>query len=151
MARKGDGLYKRGKVWRLDCYINGQRYQLPLGKGINRAAALELASVKRAAILKGEAGIAKKKKDLPFDKAAEEFIEWSRANKRRKTTDGYESIINRLKESFGGKMLSEIHPFLIEKYKQKRLADGAKVGVNRELSRLRTLFNICIRWKKFEG
>jgi integrase len=151
MARKGDGIFKRGKVWRLDCYINGQRWQLPLGKGINRAAALEIATAKRAAILKGEVGIARKKKDIPFEKAAEEFLAWADANKRPKTASGYQSIINRLKESFGGKMLGEIHPFLIEKYKQKRLADGAKVGVNRELSRLRTLFNLCIKWKKFEG
>jgi hypothetical protein len=42
MARKGDGIYKRGKVWRLDCYINGVRYQLPLGKGINYTIALEI-------------------------------------------------------------------------------------------------------------
>jgi integrase len=48
-------------------------------------------------------------------------------------------------------MLSEIHPFLIEKYKQKRLSEGAKVAVNRELSRLRTLFNLCLQWRKFEG
>lgn len=151
MARKGDGIFKRGKVWRLDCIINGQRYQLPLGKGISRSAALEIATAKRAAILKGEAGIAKKKKDISFEKAAAEFIEWANANKRPKTATGYKSIMNRLKGFFGGKMLGEIHPFLIEKYKQKRLSEGAKVAVNRELSRLRTLFNLCIQWRKFEG
>jgi integrase len=151
MARKGDGIFKRGKVWRLDCIIAGKRYQLPLGKGINRAAALEIAMAKRSGILKGEVGIAKIKKDISFEKAAEEFIEWANANKRPKTATGYESIMNPLKEFFGGKMLSEIHPFLIEKYKQKRLSDGAKVAVNRELSRLRTLFNLCIQWRKFEG
>ena len=59
--------------------------------------------------------------------------------------------MTRLKGFFGDRRLSEIHPFLIEKYKQKRLSEGAKVGVNRELSRLRTLFNLCIKWKKYEG
>ena len=151
MARKGDGVQKRGNVWWLDCRINGTRYQVSLGKGINRKVALELATAKRAEILRGEAGIAKKKRDIPFQKAAEEFLAWARANKRPKTTAGYESIMGRLGEFFGDKMLSEIHPFLVEKYKQKRLADGAKVGVNRELSRLRTMFNLCIKWGKFEG
>jgi integrase len=151
MARKGDGIFKRGKAWRLDCIINGQRYQLPLGKGIPRSAALEIATAKRAAILKGEAGIAKKKRNISFEKAAEEFIAWSDANKRKGTAVEYKRIINRLKEFFGGMTLGQIHPFLIEKYKQKRLSEGAKVAVNRELSRLRTLFNLCIKWKKFEG
>ena len=151
MARKGEAIQKRGNVWWLDCRINGTRYQIPLGKGINRKVALELAAIKRTAILRGEAGIAKKRKDMSFQKAAGEFLAWARANKRPKTTAGYESILRRLGEFFGDKMLSEIHPFLVEKYKQKRLADGAKVGVNRELSRLRTLFNLCIKWGKFEG
>jgi hypothetical protein len=39
MARKGDGIFKHGSMWRLDCHINGIRYQLPLGKGSNRTAA----------------------------------------------------------------------------------------------------------------
>lgn len=151
MARKGDGIYKRGRTWRLDCWINGKRYQRPLGKGISRAVALELATIERGKILKGEAGIAKRKKDISFNDAAGEFLKWAKANKRPKTAAGYESILGKLKDFFGDKKLSEIHPFLIEKYKQKRLADGAKVAVNRELSRLRTLFNLCIIWKKFEG
>jgi len=54
MARKGDGIYKRGNAWRLDCVINGQRYRLPLGRKISRSA---IAIAKRAAILKGELGL----------------------------------------------------------------------------------------------
>ena len=54
MARKGDGLYLRGSVWYLDCRIDGQRHVVKLGKGIRRTVAAELASVKRAAILKGQ-------------------------------------------------------------------------------------------------
>ncbi len=151
MARRGDGIYKRGKVWWLDAIIKGERYQISLGKGINRTVALELAGVERAKILRNEAGIGKKKRDYPFDDAKEDFLAWAQANKRPKTAAGYESCMNNLAGSFAGKMLSDIHPFLIEKYKQKRLADGAKVSVNRELSRLRTMFNLMIAWKKFEG
>ena len=66
MARRGDGLYLRGSVWYLDCRIAGQRHVTKLGKGINRTVAGELASVKRSAILRGEHGIGKKKKDLSF-------------------------------------------------------------------------------------
>jgi len=66
MARKGDRIFKRGKVWRRDCFINGQPHQGQLGRGISRAVAFELAPAYRAAILNGEAGILQKKKDLRF-------------------------------------------------------------------------------------
>src|SRR5262249_46738689 len=60
MARRGDGLYQRGtrvKTWRLQFIHQGQRHQIRLGKGIPRSVAADLASVKRAGILTGEAGI----------------------------------------------------------------------------------------------
>ena len=57
MARRGDGIYQRGKTWWLDFRHDGQRHVVRLGKGINRTVAGALASGTRAAILKGEAGI----------------------------------------------------------------------------------------------
>ena len=152
MARRGDGIYLRRNTWRLEFIHNGERHIVTLGRKITRTAAAEIAQVKRAAILKGELGIGgKKRRDIPFDTAATEFLTWAAANKRPKTAGCYKSILKPLKEFFGGMTLSQISPFLVEKYKQKRLADGKKVAVNRELSRLRTLFNLCITWKKFEG
>ena len=151
MARKGDGIFKRGKVWRLDCIINGQRYQVSLGKGINRTTAAQIATAKRTAILENEAGIGKKKKDISFDDAAKIFLEWTKANKRAKTLRSYTQCIRQLKKSFAGKKLSEIHPFLIEKHKQKRAAEDAKIAANREITCLKSLYNRCIDWKRYEG
>ena len=72
MARRGDGLYLRGKhTWYLDCVINGTRHQVKLGKFISRSVAKELASIHRAQILKGEAGIGTKRKDCSFITAKE--------------------------------------------------------------------------------
>ncbi len=65
------GVYLRRNPWWLDCLINGTRYQLPLGKGISRSVASELAQVKRAAIPRGEVGKGRNKEDLMFEKAAE--------------------------------------------------------------------------------
>ncbi len=65
MARRGDGLYQRGKTWWLDFTHDGRRHVARLGRNINRTVAGELASVQRAAILKGEAGIGgPKRKDI---------------------------------------------------------------------------------------
>ena len=65
MARRGDGIYLRGKTWWLDFTHDGKRHVARLGKGINRTAAGELAQVQRAAILKGEAGIGGAKRKDP--------------------------------------------------------------------------------------
>jgi len=48
-------------------------------------------------------------------------------------------------------MLGQIHPFLIDKHKQKRIAAGHRVAVNRELAALSAMFNRCMEWGKFEG
>lgn len=45
----------------MDCVIHGKRYQLSLGRRISRTAVLEVASIRRAQILKGEVGIRKPK------------------------------------------------------------------------------------------
>src|SRR4029434_10448425 len=101
MARRGDGIYQRGKTWWLDFTHRGQRHVTRLGKNISRTVAGELARVQRGAILKGEAGIGgPKRKDLAFDKAAEEFWAWAKANKRPRTVRTYGQCIERLKAAF---------------------------------------------------
>ena len=149
--RKGDGIYKRGKSWRLDVCIHGERYQITLGKNISRSVALELASVERSKIYRGEAGIGKKKrKDMPFDKAVEQFLAAVENTNKPNTVRGYRQHLAELAATFGGKQLSEISPSLIETHKERRLAE-APVGFNRERGTLRTLFNWCIDHEKFDG
>jgi integrase len=146
-----DGIYQRGNAWWLHFCYQGERYRESLGRGITRKVAKELAQIRRAAILRGEAGIGKKKKDLSFDKAAELFLAYTEANNRPKTLRSYTQCVGQLKKTFSGMNLGEIHPFLIEKHKQKRLAEEAPIGLNRELTCLKTLFNRAIKWKKYEG
>ena len=112
----------------------------------------EIAKVKRGAILKGEAGIGgPKRADITFDKASEEFLAWSKANKRQRTHRTYGPCIARLKLAFTGKRLSEISAFDLERYKRARVDAGVTVMVNRELACLKTLYNRCREWGKYEG
>ncbi len=151
MARKGDGIYKRGKVWYLDAWIKGKRCMANLGKNITRAIALELASIERSKFLRGEAGIwEKRRKDISFDTAKEQFLAAAKGHNRPNTVRGYKQHLAELADTFAEKMLSEISPSLIEEHRQKRAAD-APVGFNRELGTLRTFFNWCIDKGKFEG
>jgi hypothetical protein len=84
LAGRGDGTYTRGKTWSLDFHYRNHG-AVRLGNGFNKTVACELAGIKRAQILKGEAGIAQRRTHLPFDNAREDFISWDRANKRPKT------------------------------------------------------------------
>ena len=150
MARKGDGIYKRGKTWRLDIVIHGKRHQLTLGKNISRSVAAELAQIERAKILRGEAGIGRKPRDITFDKAAADFLKASETNTRPNTIRGYRQHLDALAETFGQRKLSEISPFLIEKHKARRVSE-APVAFNRELGTLKTLINWSIDKGKFDG
>jgi hypothetical protein len=102
MARHGDGLYLRGQTWYLDCRLNGGRHVTRLGKHIARHAANEIAQVKRGAILKGEAGIGKKRKDLSFDDARKKFEAWAYASKKPGTAQAYKECLRRLQNHLAG-------------------------------------------------
>lgn len=151
MARKGDGLYLRGMVWYLDARINGHRHVVRLGKGITRTVAGEIANVKRAGILKGEAGIGRKKKDCTFSVARDAYDIWMQTNTRPRTQRVYRQALDRLAQSFEGKLLRQISAFDIERHKHRRVEAGARVVANREVSRLKALYNAAIRWGLFEG
>jgi integrase len=138
-------------VWILDCRINGRRHVVRLGKKISRTVAAELASVKRAGILKGEAGIGKKRKDCSFDKAKAAYLTWIETNCRPRTQRVYTQQLNQLARSFSGKLLSQISSFDIERHKHRRVEAGARVVANREVSRLRALFNAAVKWELYEG
>jgi len=138
MARKGDGLTMRGKTWYLDARINGQRYVARLGKNISRSVAGELASIKRAAFLKQEAGIGVKRKDSEFSKVADLFLRWTESNKRPRTVRHYRLCVEQLKKTFGTSHLSAIKTFAIERHKHAR--KGSPVRANRELETLRRIF-----------
>ncbi|MCZ6481017.1 MAG: hypothetical protein O6929_11525, partial [candidate division NC10 bacterium] len=77
MARRGDGIYLRKHTFWLDFQHDGKRHWVRLGKHISRTTALQLARVRRAAILKGELGIGGRKKDLTLEKAAAKFLSWA--------------------------------------------------------------------------
>jgi integrase len=151
LARRHDGIYIRGKTWWLDFRHDGKRHIVRLGKGINKTVAHELAGIKRGDILKGEAGITQKRANLSFDKAAENFLTWVKANKRPKTITSYGYCIGQLKRSFGGKTLGQIQPFAIEKHKKMRVEEKAAVSANREIAVLKIMFNRCIAWHKYSG
>src|SRR3989442_11930126 len=102
MARRGDGLVLRGKTYWLDFIHMGERHQARLGRNINKTVARELAAVERAKILRGEAGIGRKRKDILFDRAAQEFLSWAETKKKPKEISLYCDFIIRFEKKFKG-------------------------------------------------
>jgi hypothetical protein len=131
MARRGDGIYRRGRVWYFDAVINGTRYVEKIGRGINRTVAAEIAQVKRAAILRGEVGIRKQKPkplDIAFDDASRAFLAWVATNRKPGTVVFYTNCLAILARTFGGKKLSEINLMDIEQYKRSRVTGARGQG-----------------------
>jgi integrase len=140
------GVYLRGKSYYIDFYYEGKRYTERVGK-VSKSVAEEKLNVKRAEVIRGE--WKPKTVKILFDKFKEQYLEFSLANKKPRTAKRDTVSLVPLQRFFGGKFLTEINPFMIEKYKQKRKEDGVSVRtINIELACLRHMFNTALRWGK---
>jgi hypothetical protein len=152
MARRGDGIYQRGRTWWLDFVHRGERHVVRIGSNISRTVAKEIAQVERGRILRVEAGIGKKLKDILFDESRTLFLSWAATNKKRSTARFYSDRLATLAKTFEGKRLSEITANAIEDYERTRVdGERGRVAVNRDLSTLRALYNRMIDFGRYEG
>ena len=75
-----------------------------------------------------------------------------KGDKKPKSSLRDECSLKHLSKTFDGKLLSEINPLLIEKYKKTRKEEGAEPAtINRELGCLRHMFNMAITWGKAQN
>jgi integrase len=140
------GVYLRGKSFYLDFYYEGKRYTEKVGP-VSESVAKEKLTIKRAEVIRGE--WKPKTVKISFEKFKEQYLEYSLANKKPRTSLRDITSLKPLQEFFGGKFISEISPFLIEKYKQKRKEDGVSPRtVNIEIACLRHMFNMAMKWGK---
>jgi integrase len=80
------------------------------------------------------------------------LLELTRGDKKPKSSLRDKCSLKHLSITFDGKMLSEINPLLIEKYKKARKEEGAEPAtINRELGCLRHMFNMAIAWGKAQN
>ncbi len=141
-------VFKRGKRWQYDFWVNGKRYRGSIPEARVKAQA-ERAEIKiRDSVYEGTYG---KKINAPKlrDFVAETFLPWSKANKRTWLHDEFRA--RPLTEAMGNKTLDEISPILIERYKRDRRAiktvrgtERAPSSVNRELELLSKIFSLAI-------
>jgi integrase len=153
MPRSGDGIYQQGKTWWLEFMHYGKRHCVRLGSHINRTVAREIARVERARILRGEAGIGRKPKDIGFKEAREQFEKWLEVNRKPNTVKSHKEALKQLAKTFEGKKLSQITTGDLERYKASRvLANGrGRVSANAQLAVFSSMVNRCRKWGLFGG
>lgn len=140
------GVYKVGNNWYIDFYMSGNRYKESVGP-VNKTIAKEMLIIRKREVIQGQ--YKPKAVQVAFLKMKEQFMEYSKANKRPSSHARDESSMKHLEPFFAGKRLSDIAPFDIEKYKaQRQAAKAAPATINRELGCLRHMFNMAIKWGK---
>ena len=140
------GVYQIGKSWYLDFYYAGRRYKESIG-AVNRTVAKEKLIVRKREVIQGT--YKPKKLEIPFEKFRQQYLEYSESNKMPSSAQRDENSLKHLQRVFDGKRLSDISPFLIEKFKTMRKGEGAAPAtINHELACLRHLFTMAVKWGK---
>ena len=136
------GIYQVGNIWYIDYYCEGRRVREPASKRKTEAA--EMLEARKTDIKRGEFQLPGKGK-IKFEKFAEEYMEYAKANKRSWMRD--EVILKHLMPHFKGIPLSKINPKHIEDYKRKRLERVKPATINRELTLFKFMFSLAGKWK----
>ena len=139
------GIFRRGKNWWIDYYVQGRRKREKVGSSKSLA---EMALKKRKVeIAENKFLDIQRDNKIKFEEMAKTYLEaYSKPNKRSFRRD--EVIIKNLLPYFGGKYLYEIASLDIENCKRKRKELVATATVNRELACLKHIFNKAIEWGK---
>lgn len=134
-------------------YHNGRRQKQKIGCGKNflKIARDKLTAI-RADLIRGTYIDQRAIPKILFKDFAVDYLEYchnkTRINKEW-TRDIYqENVMKKLLPIFGSKLLSQIYPEDIEKYKGVRQGAVKNRSVNLELSVLSHMFNMAIKWKK---
>ena len=136
------GIYKKGENYYIDYYVNGRRRREKVGP--SRALAKRALAVRKGEIAREKYQLPRKKVSMFFEAFVPIYLEYVKGYKKSYRRD--ETSIHSLSRKFAGRRLNEIHPFLIESYKLERRRSVKPATVNKELSCLRHMFNMAIKW-----
>ena len=158
-SKKYLGVYrvdgKKGTSFGID-YIHpqtGARVRKVLKDATSEVAAfearsIEIADAKRGAFNKAY-GIRDGRRPILFQDMADLYLNnWSAQNKDHRTDNVRIGILN---DFFQGKLLSDITPFMVEKFKSAKAKEVSKSTVNKYLSLGSQVFQKAKLWGKFNG
>jgi len=139
-------IYERNGKWYIDYYYKGRRIRECVGT--SKVLAKQALQARKGEITQGRFRLQEEKEDIPFKEFVEEYLAYVKSYKKSYRRD--EIYVDHFRRFFGKYLISEISPLLIERYKQKRLKEVKPATVNRELSSLRHIFNMAIKWGRLK-
>jgi integrase len=137
-------IYQRGKIWWIDYYYKGRRLREPVSE--SKQEAIDALKARKGDIVKGTFELKREEREWWFDEFSIEYLDHLKSTRIR----WWKRELSRLKilvRFFGKRLLSEITPYHVEKYKEKRRKTVTGAGVNRELALLKAMFNKAIQWE----
>lgn len=138
---------KDGKPrWYIEYRVGGKKVRECVGA--SKKAAENALAVRRTEILQGRYSIKKELKSPVLSEFAKEYLEYSKAHKKESSYKRDITSLNQLLPALGSHRLSKITPFMIERYKQERLKQAKGATINRDLTCLKRMFNLAIKWDK---
>lgn len=143
-------VYKKGNSYYIDYYFEGRRKRERIG--IDRKLAEVVLAKRKVEIAEGRFLDRKEEPEkipeVRLYEIIDDFLLYSKNTKKSYSRDLY--LVKQLKMFFDNMVLSRITPWLIEKYRSKRLTAGKikNATVNREVGFLKATFNLAIRNKK---
>lgn len=136
-------MFRRGDSWYSDFWYDGERYSKSHG-AISKTVAKEKDRKFRTDVKEGNH--AKKAKRILFEIFADRYLEYAKLNKKPTTAKRNRVSVNMLMPHFEGKLISDIHPFMVEKYKQHRVGEAEPATVNRDVAMLKNMMNMAVDW-----
>ncbi len=137
-------LYKRGKTYYVDFTYKGKRIRKAVGRD-KKTAELALKDIEVRIAKEEYLGVYAEKRVL-FEDFAKDYLEYSRANKAKKSWERDIASVKHLLSYFGGLVLPDISVEQIERYKTKRREKVSPASVNRELACLSHIFTLANRF-----
>ncbi|MEW6720824.1 MAG: tyrosine-type recombinase/integrase [Thermodesulfobacteriota bacterium] len=142
---------KRGSIWYIDYYAGGKRHVEAVGP-LKKDAEAALGGIKKE-IREGR-WFPRKLREVPFDDLVDEY---EGAAKSKRSYHVEKSYIAKVKEYFEGRLLSELTPLDVERFKADRKGTPTRgnrprtgTAVNRELACLRAMLNKAVQWGMIE-
>jgi len=135
--------YKRGKVWWLSYYANGE-HVCESSRTSDKGQAKQLLQQRLGQVAEGRY-VGPRADRVKFEELSEDMITDYRINARKSVKDAVRSV-SALARHFAGRRAHLITPADVSAYVALRQADGLMNGsINRELAALKRMFNLGLQ------
>lgn len=152
------GVYSRKKqdgavLWYIDFYVDGKRVRERVGESKTQAKAV--LQKRKGEVVTGKFQLKDTRKTPLLSEFANDYLTWAKQHKRSWSRD--EHSLKHLLKRLGYRRLAEIETWDVESYKRERLAEKSRqwqsksvapATVNRELSCLKRMYSLAIKWGK---